>query len=111
MELTELHPLLLVQDGPDTLLRVANVYKTRCTAQVVIEGGQAVKRDLTRIYAAEDARRFRQPTKRLLERYRQIFGPPEVQHHDYEPGQGRHPMQTDPLCDICGQPKKAKVHP
>lgn len=25
--------------------------------------------------------------------------------HDYEPGDNRHPMHTDPLCRICGQPK------
>lgn len=27
--------------------------------------------------------------------------------HDYEPGTERHPMHTDPLCRICGEPKKA----
>lgn len=30
--------------------------------------------------------------------------------HDYEPGDGRHPMQTDPRCRICGGPKGHKLH-
>lgn len=29
-----------------------------------------------------------------------------VADHDYEPGDDTHPMHTDPLCRICGQPKK-----
>lgn len=24
-------------------------------------------------------------------------------NHDYEPGEGTHPMHTDPMCRICGQ--------
>lgn len=34
----------------------------------------------------------------------------ETHRHDYEPGDHAHPMQTDPACRICGQPKKAVVH-
>lgn len=29
--------------------------------------------------------------------------------HDYEPGEATHPMHTDPLCRVCGQP--ARRHP
>lgn len=27
--------------------------------------------------------------------------------HDYEPGEEYHPMHTDPLCRVCGAPRKA----
>lgn len=30
--------------------------------------------------------------------------------HDYEPGDDTHPMHTDPLCIVCGQPKKHPDH-
>lgn len=30
--------------------------------------------------------------------------------HDYEPGDQRDPMHTDPLCRVCGQPKKSEAH-
>lgn len=29
-----------------------------------------------------------------------------VVDHDYEPGDVTHPMQTDPDCRICGEPKR-----
>lgn len=33
-----------------------------------------------------------------------------MQPHDYERGDATHPMHTDPLCRVCGQPRNAKVH-
>lgn len=33
-----------------------------------------------------------------------------MEKHDYEPGEATHPMHTDPLCRVCGYPKKAGVH-
>lgn len=29
----------------------------------------------------------------------------DVESHDYEPGEATHPMHTDPLCRICGEPR------
>lgn len=29
----------------------------------------------------------------------------DTDRHEYEPGDERHPMHSDPLCRICGQPK------
>jgi excinuclease UvrABC ATPase subunit len=26
--------------------------------------------------------------------------------HDYEPGDGQHPMETDPLCRLCGRGRR-----
>ena len=34
----------------------------------------------------------------------------ESEKHDYEPGESRDPMHTDPLCRVCGQPKDSKLH-
>lgn len=34
----------------------------------------------------------------------------EAERHDYEPGDGRHPGQTDPLCRTCGQAKRGNTH-
>jgi hypothetical protein len=33
------------------------------------------------------------------------------ERHDYEPGDDHHPMHTDPLCAVCGRPRKESVHP
>lgn len=30
--------------------------------------------------------------------------------HDYEPGEGTHPMETEPLCRVCGQAKRTAAH-
>jgi hypothetical protein len=32
-----------------------------------------------------------------------------TERHEYEPGEGSHPMHTDPLCKVCGAPKKDKA--
>jgi hypothetical protein len=29
-----------------------------------------------------------------------------MKDHDYEPGDSYSPMHTDPVCRICGEPKK-----
>lgn len=34
----------------------------------------------------------------------------EPETHDYEPGEDTHPMHTDPLCRVCGQPKRSSAH-
>ena len=34
----------------------------------------------------------------------------EDERHDYEPGDGSHPMHTDPLCRICGKAKRDRIH-
>lgn len=31
--------------------------------------------------------------------------------HDYEPGDQRHPIQTDPNCRVCGQIRRSPQHP
>lgn len=37
--------------------------------------------------------------------------PPRVlENHDYERGETQHHMHTDPLCLVCGLPRKANVH-
>lgn len=36
--------------------------------------------------------------------------PPEARRHDYEPGEGRHPMSTDPNCRVCGQSERGGNH-
>lgn len=33
-----------------------------------------------------------------------------MEHHDYEPGEGRHAMHTDPLCRICGNSQNSALH-
>jgi hypothetical protein len=38
------------------------------------------------------------------------FEGPTPERCDYEPGDMTHPMHTDPLCRICGQPKRARTH-
>ncbi len=30
--------------------------------------------------------------------------------HDYEPGEVTHPMHSDPLCCVCGLPRKTREH-
>ena len=30
--------------------------------------------------------------------------------HEYEEGDQKHPMHTDPLCAVCGQPRIALIH-
>lgn len=30
--------------------------------------------------------------------------------HDYEPGDTRHPMHTDPACRVCGRPARDGSH-
>jgi hypothetical protein len=35
---------------------------------------------------------------------RPVTGP--LPDHGYEPGDDRHPMQTDPLCRLCGEAKR-----
>lgn len=32
------------------------------------------------------------------------------ERHPYERGEDTHPMETDPLCAVCGQPKKFHTH-
>lgn len=34
----------------------------------------------------------------------------ERERHDYETGDSTSPMQTDPLCMVCGQPKRSAIH-
>jgi hypothetical protein len=35
---------------------------------------------------------------------------PEQERHEYEPGERTHPMHTDPVCRVCGEPKKSPQH-
>jgi hypothetical protein len=30
--------------------------------------------------------------------------------HDWEPGEGTHPMKTDPSCRVCGEPRRSPGH-
>lgn len=43
--------------------------------------------------------------KVMLFKERLRRGLESIDPHDYEPGDQRHPMQTDPLCLICGEEK------
>lgn len=36
--------------------------------------------------------------------------PPPLVNHDYVRGEDKHHKHTDPLCSVCGLPKKASVH-
>jgi hypothetical protein len=33
-----------------------------------------------------------------------------LDRHDYEPGDTRHPMHTDPACRVCGRPARDGSH-
>lgn len=71
-----------------------------CIAKAAAEGYSTRAGEVTGLDGTETTRRYID-----LEREE-----PNMETHDYEPGDERHAMHTDPLCRICGQSKKAKVH-
>lgn len=46
-------------------------------------------------------------SRRVGEVFLATYSMPET--HDYERGETRHPMHTDPMC-TCGEPKRSPVH-
>lgn len=34
----------------------------------------------------------------------------ETARHDWEPSNYSHAMHTDPVCNVCGEPRKARMH-
>jgi hypothetical protein len=51
---------------------------------------------------------WRQMIRHINERTTAVSDPSI--RHDYEPGDVTGPMQTDPDCRICGEPKRSAVH-
>lgn len=74
VQISDLKFLMLLQDGPHTLLKVSTVYERMFTAQVELVDGAPPPRTQVREYTQADLDRMKPPSQQLLNRYDDAYG-------------------------------------